>query len=73
MTITDPIERAVIEAVDIDGLLAFLSDLVAIPSLAGSPGESAAQEYVAASLERLGCEVDVWEIDFDQQHSTRNH
>lgn len=64
MAITDPIERAVIEAVDIDGLLAFLSDLVAIPSLAGSPGESAAQEYVAASLERLGCEVDVWEIDF---------
>ncbi len=64
MAITDPIERAVIEAVDIDGLLAFLSDLVAIPSLAGSPGESAAQEYVAASLERLECEVDVWEIDF---------
>lgn len=64
MTITDPVERAVIEAVDIDELLAFLSDLVAIPSLAGSPGETAAQEYVAAFLERLGCEVDVWEIDF---------
>lgn len=62
----DPVERAVIEAVDLDGLLAFLSDLVAIPSLDGSPGEVAAQEYVAASLERLGCEVDAWEIDFDE-------
>ncbi|MDW8215245.1 MAG: ArgE/DapE family deacylase [Roseiflexaceae bacterium] len=66
MTVTDPVERAVIEAVDIDGLLAFLSDLVAIPSLDGSPDETAAQEYVAASLERLGCEMDVWEIDFDE-------
>jgi acetylornithine deacetylase len=66
MMITDPVERAVIEAVDIDGLLAFLSDLVAIPSLDGSPGEVAAQEYVAAALERLGCKVDVWEIDFDE-------
>lgn len=66
MTIIDPVERAVIEAIDIDGLLAFLSDLVAIQSLDGSPGEVAAQEYVAASLERLGCEVDAWEIDFDE-------
>ncbi len=66
MTVTDPIERAVVEAVDLDGLLAFLSDLVAIPSLDGSPGEMAAQEHVAAFLERLGCEVDVWEIDFDE-------
>ncbi|MCS7288839.1 MAG: ArgE/DapE family deacylase [Roseiflexus sp.] len=66
MTVTDPVERAVIEAIDIRGLLAFLSDLVAIPSLDGSLGEVAAQEYVAASLERLGCEMDVWEIDFDE-------
>ncbi len=70
MIISDPVERAVIDAIDLDGALAFLSDLVAIPSLDGSPGELAAQEYVAAFLERLGCEVDVWEINFDalRQH-----
>ncbi|ABU56158.1 MULTISPECIES: ArgE/DapE family deacylase [Roseiflexus] len=66
MMVTDPVERAVIEAIDIDGLLAFLGDLVAIPSLDGASGEVAAQEYVAAFLERLGCKVDVWEIDFDE-------
>ena len=64
--VTDPVERTVIEAIDIDGLLAFLGDLVAIPSLDGASGEVAAQEYVAAFLERLGCKVDVWEIDFDE-------
>ncbi len=70
MIISDPVERSVIDAIDIDGALAFLSDLVAIPSLDGSPGELAAQEYVAAFLERMGCEVDVWEINFDalRQH-----
>lgn len=66
MMVTDPVERTVIEAIDIDGLLAFLGDLVAIPSLDGASGEVAAQEYVAAFLERLGCKVDVWEIDFDE-------
>lgn len=60
-----PLERTVIDAIDIDGLLAFLGDLVAFPSLDGSPDEQAAQEYVAAFLERQGFEMDVWEIDFD--------
>ena len=65
MTGMHPLERAVIDAIDTDGLLAFLGDLVALPSLDGSPDEQAAQEYVAAFLERQGFEMDVWEIDFD--------
>jgi acetylornithine deacetylase len=65
MTGMHPLERAVIDAIDTDGLLAFLGDLVAFPSLDGSPDEQAAQEYVAAFLERQGFETDVWEIDFD--------
>lgn len=59
------LEQAVLNAVDAGGLLAFLGDLVAIPSLDGTPEENMAQERVAAQLERIGLDVDVWEIDFE--------
>lgn len=62
--VTSTIERAVLEAIDRDGLLAFLAELTAIPSLDGTPEENTAQECVAAQLERIGCATDVWEIDF---------
>lgn len=56
-------ELRALEAIDMDGLLAFLDQLVAVPSLDGSPEENAAQELVAAQLERCGLLVDRWEID----------
>lgn len=64
-----PLERRVVQAVDAEGLLGCLSELVAIPSLAG--GEAPAQELVAARMAELGLETDVWEIDFDElrQHA----
>ncbi|MGH7539499.1 MAG: acetylornithine deacetylase, partial [Gemmatimonadota bacterium] len=58
-----PLERRVLEAVDVDGLLACVDELVAIPSTAGD--ESPAQEAVAARMERLGLEVDAWSLDLD--------
>ncbi|HWQ15381.1 MAG TPA: ArgE/DapE family deacylase [Roseiflexaceae bacterium] len=58
------IERRVLDALDMDGLLAFLCELVAVRSLDGTPEENAAQELCAAQLRASGLDVDVWEIDF---------
>ncbi|UCC63405.1 MAG: ArgE/DapE family deacylase [Anaerolineae bacterium] len=57
------IERRVLEAIDVDGLLSTLADLIAIRSLGGQ--ENVAQEYVAGFMARLGMNVDVWALDFD--------
>ncbi|NCC35324.1 MAG: ArgE/DapE family deacylase, partial [Chloroflexia bacterium] len=56
-------ERAIVEAIDQQGLLAALSELVAIPSLGGTPEEQAAQEAVAALMRRCGLAVDIWDLD----------
>lgn len=56
------IEHRVLDAIDIEGMLAYLCALVAVPSLDGD--ETPAQEHVAAQMERCGLALDVWEIDF---------
>jgi acetylornithine deacetylase len=63
------IEERVLNAIDVDGMLEYLCELIAVPSLVGE--ETAAQEHVAAQMERCGLQVDVWELDFDElsQHS----
>ena len=57
------IEQRVLDAIDIDGMLAYLCELVAVRSLSGQ--ETPAQEHVAAQMARIGLDVDVWELDFD--------
>jgi acetylornithine deacetylase len=57
-----PLEERVLEAIDVAGMLEFLCELVAIPSLDGQ--ETTAQERVAAQMVHLGLDVDVWELDF---------
>jgi acetylornithine deacetylase len=57
-------ERRVLDALDMDGLLAFLCELVAVKSLDGTPEENAAQELCAAQLRASGLDVAMWEIDF---------
>ncbi len=59
-----PAERVALEALDLDGLVAFLRELIAIPSLDGD--ESPAQRRVAAWLRDAGLESDVWTIDLDE-------
>ncbi|MDF2094168.1 ArgE/DapE family deacylase [Knoellia sp. 3-2P3] len=56
-------ERAVLDAIDEQGLLADLAALVAIPSTGGSPAEAEAQEWCARRLRGLGLAVDEWEVD----------
>ena len=57
------IEQRVLDAIDMDGMLAYLCELVAVRSLSGQ--ETPAQEHVAAQMARIGLDVDVWELDFD--------
>jgi acetylornithine deacetylase len=59
-----PIEQRVLDAIDVDGMLQYLCKLVAVRSLSGQ--ETAAQEHVAAQMERCGLTVDMWELDFEQ-------
>lgn len=57
------IEQRVLAALDFEGLLAYLGELVAVRSLSGQ--ETPAQEHVAAQMARCGLEVDVWDLDFE--------
>lgn len=60
----EEIEERVLNAIDVDAMLRYLCELVAVPSLDGE--ETAAQEHVAAQMERCGLQVDVWDLDFDR-------
>ena len=56
-------EQKVLAAIDADGLVETLCELIAIPSEGGF--ETPAQRRVAALMESFGMDVDVWDIDFD--------
>ena len=58
------IELRVLDAIDIDAMVAFLCELVAIPSLDGQAAEVAVQQHVADWMARNGLAVDLWELDF---------
>lgn len=55
-------ERA-LAASDEASLLAALTELVAVPSLNGTPEESLAQAFAASIIARYGLEVETWELD----------
>ena len=57
-------EQRVLDAIDMDGLVALLCEMIAIPSLDGQAAEVTVQEHVAAWMRRNGLEVDLWELDF---------
>jgi len=58
------IEERVLDAIDAEGMLEYLCELIAVPSLDGE--ETAAQEHIAAQMKHCGLAVDVWELDFDE-------
>jgi acetylornithine deacetylase len=57
-------ERSAREALDLDGLVALLRELIAIPSLDGQ--ETAAQLRVASWMREAGLEIDEWPIDLEE-------
>ena len=68
-----PAERSALAALDLDGLVALLRELIAIPSLDGD--ESPAQRRVSSWLQDAGLEVDAWSIDLEElaHHSDWSH
>jgi acetylornithine deacetylase len=58
------LEQRVLDAIDMNGLLALLCELIAVQSLDGEAGELAVQQHVAGWMGRNGLEVDSWELDF---------
>ena len=61
-----PLEERVLDAIRMDELLEFLSELIAVPSVNGTEAENTAQELVAEKMKSLGLDVDCWELDFDR-------
>ena len=50
-------------AVRPERLVALLQELVAVPSVTGSPAESEAQHRLARRMDGLGLDTDLWQID----------
>jgi acetylornithine deacetylase len=56
-------ERRILDAIDEEALVAELVDLIRVPSITGTDGESDLQHRHAAQLAELGFAVDVWKLD----------
>lgn len=59
----DAVEARVLEAVDLDGLVATLCELIAFESVGGR--ETPIQERMAELVAEAGMETDVWELDLE--------
>lgn len=55
-------ERRALDAIDESALIECLSELLAIPSISGSPAENAAQVWFAGQMRACGLETDLWDI-----------
>ncbi|PRX22156.1 ArgE/DapE family deacylase [Actinoplanes italicus] len=56
-------EVSALAAIDEQAIARELMELLAVPSVTGSPAESELQHLLAARLERLGLDVDLWSMD----------
>ena len=57
-------ERRVLDAIDVDGLVKYLCELISFPSVGGQ--ETAAQRNIAAKMRALGLGVETWDVDFEK-------
>jgi acetylornithine deacetylase len=60
------LERRVVGRIDETQLVSDLVELVAIPSVDGSPGERDAQQWCADRLAGIGLSVETWDIDVNE-------
>ncbi|MDU0312097.1 M20/M25/M40 family metallo-hydrolase [Phycicoccus sp. M110.8] len=67
------LERAVLDAVDREALLADLAALVATAPVGGTPGEVVAQRWGAQRLRELGLTVDEWDVDLEALRASDDH
>ncbi|BEL05463.1 ArgE/DapE family deacylase [Actinoplanes sichuanensis] len=56
-------EVAALQAIDEPAVGRDLLEILAVPSVTGSPAESELQHLLAARLDRLGLDVDLWSMD----------
>jgi len=56
-------EQRALDAVDPDGAVALLIDLLTVPSISGSDAEIDVQHLVAKRMDELGLHVDLWPMD----------
>ena len=60
-------ERQVLDAIGDHQILEDLRELVAIPSVGGTPAEARAQDWCGERLRGMGLAVDQWDIDVDAE------
>jgi acetylornithine deacetylase len=58
-----PAVAAAVNAVQPERLVLVLQELLAVPSITGSPEESEAQHRVERRLDAIGLETDLWQVD----------
>lgn len=58
-------EQRALQAIDPAESVALLSELLAIPSISGSPAESDIQHVLAKKLDLLDVDLDLWKFDLD--------
>jgi acetylornithine deacetylase len=56
-------EAAALQAIDEPSIARHLVEFLAVPSVTGSPAESELQHLLAAHLDRLGLDIDLWSMD----------
>ena len=69
--VVSAVEPRTFDALDLEALVAFLRELIAIPSLDGA--ESPAQRAVGAWMERAGFATDIWQIDLRELAKHPDH
>ncbi|MHB9859899.1 ArgE/DapE family deacylase [Streptomyces sp. YIM S03343] len=66
---TESAEAAALDAIDEAAAARTLLELIAVPSVSGSPAESELQHLLAARLDRLGMETDLWSMDLPELYA----
>ena len=59
---TSTTEQRALDAIDEEAMIRCLQELLAIPSVSGTPGESVAQRWFAEQMKAIGLETDLWDI-----------
>jgi acetylornithine deacetylase len=62
-------EQRILDAIDESALVQDLVDLIRVPSITGTDGESELQHRHASQLRDLGFEVDAWKFDLDDLYA----
>ena len=63
-------EARALDAVDSDAIVSDLLELLAVPSVGGADAEADIQQVLSKRLDRLGMDVDLWQLDLPTLSAT---